>query len=134
MRLPAYPEQPVRSVNSALILLLLFIHPAYGNGLECAFDSKGLGSLKIGDPETKIREIFASGYGVTEHSGGIAQRQVEVRKSSSNEKLYSFSLSNDDRVVFIDVFGACKNADGIGIGSRLGDARKRYGKAKLEPT
>jgi hypothetical protein len=134
MRLPADPEQPVKTIGFRLMALLLFVTPTYGNGGECAFDSKGLGQLKIGDPESKVRDIFASGYGITEHSGGIAQRRVEVRKSSSNGKLYSFSLSNDDRVMFIDIFGACKNADGIGIGSRLGDARKRYGKAKLEPT
>jgi len=134
MRVPADPEQPVKTIQFGLIVLLLFISPAYGNGGECAFDSKGLARLRIGDPESKVRELFASGYGIAEHSGGTAQRRVEVRKSSSNEKLYSFSLSNDDRVVFIDIFAACKNADGFGIGSRLGDARKRYGKAKLEPT
>jgi|SRR6266850_1352843 len=124
----------MRAIDFAFMALLVAMRPVYGNDFECVFDSKGLGSLNIGDPESKIRDVFATGYGITERSGGIAQRQVEVRKSLSNEKLYSFSLSNDGRVVLIDVFSACKNADGIGTGSRLGDASKKYGKASLEAT
>ena len=124
----------MKPVHFLLVALLLFITPAYANGGECAFDAKGLERLKIGDPETKIREVFAKGYDIIEDSGGMAQRRVEIRKSSSTLRLYSFSMNNSDQVIFIDIFSACKNADGIGIGSRLGDARKRYGKAKLEST
>lgn len=132
MRVPTDPEQPVKTIHYLMTALLLFVSAAYGNGNECAFDAKGLASLKIGDPENRIREVFAGGYDVTEHGGGIAQRRVEIRKASSKEKLYSFSLSNRDEVVFIDIFADCRNADGIGVGTRLGDARKKYGNAKLE--
>lgn len=123
----------MKPIHSLLVAFFLFTAPAYGNGTECAFDAKGLERLKVGDPETKIRELFGSGYKITEHSGGMAQRRLDIGKSSSDESLYSFSLSNSERVIFIDILGACKNADGIGIGSRLGDARAKYGKAKLEP-
>lgn len=123
----------MRTITFVLAASLLVAAPAYGNGDTCVFDARGLATLRIGDPESKVREVFASGYKTTEHSSQRAQRRIEVRRLSSDEKLYSISLSNSDQVMFIDILDACKNAEGVGIGSSLGDARRRYGKAKLEP-
>lgn len=134
MRLPADPERPVKTTKIALIAVLVILNSALAQGGECVFDRNGLRGIKVGDPEAKIREVFAAGYKVAEQSSQSAQRRVEVFQFSSNEKLYSFSLSSDGSVVFIDIYAPCRNSDGIGIGSRLGDAQKPYGKAKLEPT
>lgn len=121
-------------IQLALIAVFVIFNPAVAQTGECVFDRNGLGQIKIGDPESRIREVFSAGYDVAEQSGKTAQRRVEVLQTSSKKRLYSFSLSNDGNVVFIDIYAPCRNSDGIGLGSRLGDARKQYGKAKLEPT
>ncbi len=124
----------MRTIQLALVALLVLMNPPWVYGGECVFDPKGLPQIKIGDPEQKIREAFTADYSVAERSTQGAQRRIEVLQLPSRERLYSFSLSNDGRVVFIDIYAACRNRDGIGLGSRLGDAKKRYGNAKLEPT
>jgi len=134
MRVPADTEQSVRAITFVLAALLATATPAYGNGGTCLFDSKGLAGLKIGDPESKVREVFGSGYDTREHSGQMMQRRIEVRRSTSNENLYSIALGNSGEVMFIDILRSCKNADGVGIGTTLGAAKAKYGKAKLEPT
>ena len=124
----------MRAIAFVLAALLATAVPAYGNGDTCLFDSKGLASLKIGDPESKVREVFGSGYDTREHPGPMVQRRIEVRRSTSSKNLYSIALGSNGEVMFIDILRSCKNADGVGIGTTLGVAKAKYGKAKLEPT
>lgn len=89
-------------------------------------------SIRIGDSVEKVFATFGSRFQLKDLRPANAVRTVTLLRGS--EKVITFSIGPDNRIVLIDIFSDYVTEEGLGKGSALSQALRAYGEAMLTPT
>lgn len=118
-----------------VLILLGFASTAIlANGVSCVVTTKRVGEISIGDSVDKVLYTYGSGYQIIQKQPPGSVHQVQITRAHEATPFLLLYVDKNTKVLIIDVFGVCRTKEGVGVGSTLENAVRKYGKPIIGPS